>query len=258
MTRDDLALAFARIAAEASVAVMKVYETDFTTFSKADRSPVTEADRRAEAIILQRLQALLPETPVLAEEQYEAGVKLDTGDRFVLVDPVDGTKEFIHRRGEFTVNIALVEEGAPGVGAGGGRVRGTVWYGGERAFRAPIENGAVNVAEGRLVQVRKKRAGAVKAVMSRSHADEKTKAFAEAEGVTEIISAGSSLKFCLVAEGEADLYPRFGPTMEWDTAAGHAVLIAAGGSVETPEGGAFLYGKREADYRNGGFVARGR
>ncbi len=257
MTRDDLALAFARIAAEASVAVMEVYDSDFETFTKADRSPVTEADRRAEAIILKRLEALLPDTPVLAEEQFEAGVRPDTGARFVLVDPVDGTKEFVHRRGEFTVNIALIEDARPVAGAVAAPALAKVWFGGERAWRAPIDRGVVDEAEARAIQTRAKTAGAIKAVMSRSHADEKTKAFVEAEGVTETVSAGSSLKFCLVAEGEADLYPRFGPTMEWDTAAGHAVLAAAGGRVETPEGEAFVYGKREAGYRNGAFIARG-
>lgn len=254
---DRLALAFAEICLEAALPVMEVYASDFTPEQKADRSPVTEADRRAEAIILERLKTLLPDTPVLAEESFEAGVRPAVGTRFVLVDPVDGTKEFIAKNGEFTINIALVENAVPVAGCVYAPALGRIYVGADTALAAAAEPGAA-MAGLKLepITVRAEPEGKT-AVMSRSHADEKTQAFARAHGVTETISAGSSLKFCRVAEGAADLYPRFAPTMEWDTGAGHAVLAAAGGAVTTPDGAPFRYAKTEAGYKNGPFIAWG-
>lgn len=257
-SRDALAQAFAAICLEAARPVMEVYATEFTPEQKSDRSPVTEADRRAEAIILQRLAAQLPGVPVLAEEQFEAGVRPAVSDRFVLVDPVDGTKEFIAKNGEFTINIALVEAGVPVVGCVYAPALKRVYLGGETARAGAAAPGAsLDDLTLSPITVRPAPAQGRVAVMSRSHADDQTRRFAEAQGVTETISAGSSLKFCRVAEGAADLYPRFGPTMEWDTAAGHAVLSAAGGWVTTPDGAPFAYAKTEAGYRNGAFIAWG-
>lgn len=257
-SRDALARSFAEICLEAARPVMEVYVSDFTPEQKADRSPVTEADKRAEAIILERLKALLPGTPVLAEESFEAGVRPEVGSRFCLVDPVDGTKEFIAKNAEFTINIALVEHGVPLAGCVYAPALERLYIGGETAFAGEAAPGAA-LPEIALepIAVRRPPAEGKVAVMSRSHADEQTRAFAESQGVTDMISAGSSLKFCRVAEGAADIYPRFGPTMEWDTGAGHAVLAAAGGAVTRPDGSVFEYAKVEDGYRNGPFIAWG-
>ncbi|PWE18709.1 3'(2'),5'-bisphosphate nucleotidase [Marinicauda salina] len=255
---DALARLFAGIAADAARPVMAVYATEFTPEQKADRSPVTEADRRAEDVILAALARELAGVPVLAEERFEAGERADTRGDFLLVDPVDGTKEFINKNGEFTINIALVSDRRPVVGCVYAPAKARIYLGGEAASAADLAPGAAFDPDMLApIRTRTRPAAGLTAVMSRSHADEQTRRFAETHGVTESISAGSSLKFCRVAEGGADLYPRFGPTMEWDTAAGHAVLSAAGGTVTTPEGEAFLYGKAEAGYRNGPFVAWG-
>ena len=254
---DSLALAFAEICLKAAAPVMEVYASDFSADQKADRSPVTEADRRAEAVILDELAELTPNIPVLAEESFEAGVRPDVGSRFYLVDPVDGTKEFIAKNGEFTINIALIENGIPVAGCVYAPALERIFIGGNQAKAGPAKAGAaIGSVSWTPISIRPAPA-AKTAVMSRSHADEKTQKFAEDHGVTETISAGSSLKFCRVAEGAADLYPRFGPTMEWDTGAGHAVLLAAGGQVTKPDGSPFSYGKVEAGYKNGPFIAWG-
>lgn len=256
--RDALARAFAEICLEAAVPVMEVYAGDFTSGQKADRSPVTEADTRAEKIILAALDAFMPGVPVLVEESFAAGVRPDVGARFLLVDPVDGTKEFIAKNGEFTINIALVEGGVPTAGCVYAPALKRLYMGGKSAYLAEAGPGA-SLADVALepIAVRAAPEGGRTAVMSRSHADEQTRAFTEAHGVKETVPAGSSLKFCKVAEGAADLYPRFGPTMEWDTGAGHAVLNAAGGSVTRPDGSPFGYAKTEDGYKNGPFVAWG-
>ena len=256
---DDLARLFARICADAARPVMEVYKTDFTAEQKADRSPVTAADQRAEEVILDALAKSLPGMPVLAEESFAAGFRPEVEDDFLLVDPVDGTKEFISKNGEFTVNIALISNRRPVTGCVFAPARGRIYLGGSRALSAPLAAGGdVDAADLAEIRARAPEPGRMVAVMSRSHADERTRTFAEQAGVTDTVSAGSSLKFCLLAQGDADLYPRFAPTMEWDTAAGHAVLNAAGGSVSTPEGEDFLYGKTEDGYLNGFFIARGR
>lgn len=257
--KNALALEFGRICSLAAVDIMAVYNSDFEARAKGDSSPVTDADERAEEIILRELEASLPGIPVLAEESFSAGLRPETGSSFILVDPVDGTKEFINRNGEFTVNIALIEDRHPTAGCVYAPARNRIFLGGQSAFAADLEPGtppkmsALAPIASRAMPDRQRTA-----VMSRSHADERTLAFAEAHGVSERISAGSSLKFCLVAEGLADIYPRFGPTMEWDTAAGHAVLNAAGGAVLTPEGEPFVYAKEDRGYLNGSFIAWGR
>ena len=257
-TRDRIARRFAEICLEAAVPVMEVYASDFTAEQKEDRSPVTEADQRAEVIILQRLAEFMPGVPVLAEESFEAGVRPEVSDRFLLVDPVDGTKEFIKKNGEFTINIALVEDGVPTAGCVYAPALERLFIGGARALAGPGRPGArLDEAALSAITVRTPPESGKTAVMSRSHADADTQAFAESQGVTEAISAGSSLKFCKIAEGAADLYPRFAPTMEWDTGAGHAVLAAAGGRVTNPDGAKFRYAKTETGYRNGPFIAWG-
>jgi len=254
---DTLALEFGRICSQAAVPVMDIYQTDFTPEQKADRSPVTDADAIAEKVILHALKTCCPGVPVLAEEEFAAGVRPEIDDVFLLVDPVDGTKEFIAKNGEFTLNIALIRHGIPVAGCVYAPALERIYLGGETARAGALKpGGTVSIETLSQIETRKSPpdSGAV-AVMSRSHADEHTRAFADAFGATEAVSAGSSLKFCRVAEGAADIYPRFGPTMEWDTGAGHAVLNGAGGAVTQPDHSPFLYGKAAEGYRNGHFIA---
>ncbi|MBI2255298.1 MAG: 3'(2'),5'-bisphosphate nucleotidase CysQ [Proteobacteria bacterium] len=237
---------------EAGAAIMKVYGSDFSAARKADHSPVTEADVAAEKLILAALRKCAPTIPVVAEEQAAAeGVPDHVARRFFLVDPLDGTKEFVARNGEFTVNIALVEDGRPILGIVYLPALDEMYAGhGTRAIRR-------RGAEESAIHARALPATGAVMTISRSHAaKELVKAEELGEHVAGTIVAGSSLKFCRIAEGIADLYPRFGPTMEWDTAAGHAVLSAAGGSVATLDGAPLAYGK--PGLRNPHFIARGR
>ncbi|TGY90288.1 3'(2'),5'-bisphosphate nucleotidase CysQ [Marinicauda algicola] len=253
---DHIARRFAAICARAGVPVMEVYARPFTVGQKADNSLVTEADERAETLILEALARDFPGVPVLAEESFAAGLRpLIDGD-FLLVDPVDGTKEFISKNGEFTINIALVSGRRPVAGCVYAPALERIYLGDREAWAGGLKpGGQFDLRALSPISTRSPREGKKVAVMSRSHADDTTRAFAEAQGVTDTVSAGSSLKFCLLAEGKADIYPRFAPTREWDTGAGHAVLNAAGGRVTDPDGRDFLYGKVEADYLNGPFVA---
>ncbi len=241
------------IALAAGAAVMEVYESDFAVRSKDDRSPVTDADERAEGLIVPRLAALAPDIPVVAEESAAAGRVPDvSGGRFWLVDPLDGTREFVGRNGEFTVNIGLVEGGRPALGVVRAPALGrTYWAAGPGAAFVAEDGGPA-----RPLAARAPAADGLVAVASRSHRDARTDGFLAALPVKRVTAAGSSLKFCLLAAGEADVYPRFGRTMEWDTAAGHAVLAAAGGSVRTVDGADLRYGKD--GFENPSFVARGR
>ena len=250
-----LAFAFGEICLKAAVPVMRVYASEFTPAQKADRSPVTEADTLAEAIILDALQDVMPQTPVLAEESFSDGARPEIGHAFILVDPVDGTKEFIAKRDEFTINIAYIEDGCPVAGAVYAPALNRLYLGGETAFAANIAPGETLTADQlQAIEVRTRPEQGLTAIMSRSHPDKTTKAFADAHNVVETLSAGSSLKFCRLAEGQADLYPRFAPTMEWDTGAGHAVLAAAGGCVSNPDGSPFVYGKTDSGFLNGAFI----
>lgn len=249
------------IALEAGADIMRLYNNGFTVETKKDASPVTEADRAAEAIILKGLAALAPDIPVVAEEEAAAGRLPDIGQRFFLVDPLDGTKEFISRNGEFTVNIALIENGEPVAGVVYAPALGRIFWGSENtgAFTGEIINGQIENT--RPIRVRQAPADGLRAIGSRSHGAAETQDWLKAYKVSDFVSAGSSLKFCLLATGEADIYPRLGRTMEWDTAAGHAVLNAAGGRMTRLDGTPFLYGKRnqpdEADFANPYFVAFG-
>ncbi len=227
---------------------------------KADSSPVTAADRAAEAVILESLARIAADVPVVAEESCAAGHVPAVGAMFFLVDPLDGTKEFIARRGDFTVNIALIRSGAPVLGVVYAPVGGMLYAGDtqqRRAFRCaqPAEPRCAAAGARQALRVRAAPQAGLTAVVSRSHATPDTESYLGGYPVRERVSVGSSLKFCLVAAGEADLYPRLGPTMEWDTAAGHAVLAAAGGQVLAPDGEPLRYGK--PGFRNSFFVAGG-
>ncbi|WP_372622110.1 3'(2'),5'-bisphosphate nucleotidase CysQ [Falsiroseomonas sp.] len=247
------------IAAEAGARIVEVRQRPHSVEAKADGSPLTEADLAAEAVIAAGLAAAAPTIPVVSEEDA-ARVAPPEGATFLLVDPLDGTREFLGPTGEFTVNIALIEAGRPVCGVVYAPALGRIWQGaaglGAQAGDLPAGGDAGAIAW-RPVRARPRPAEALVAVASRSHLDPQTEAFLAALPVGERRSIGSSLKFCLVAEGEADVYPRLAPTMEWDTAAGQAVLEAAGGRVTTPEGAPFRYGKAGAGFRNGPFVAWG-
>jgi len=240
-----------RIVRAAGDVVMRHYEAGCDTRIKTDRSPVTDADEEAEKLILAELAAAFAGVPVVAEEEAAAGRIMAVGSRFFLVDPVDGTKEFVKRGGEFTVNIGEIVDGEPVSGVVLAPAIG-------RLFVGAAGEGAFELSEGtiRAIAARAPAADGLVAVSSRSHPDAKTDELLKTLAIKGHTNAGSSLKFCLVAAGEADIYPRAGQTMEWDTAAGHAVLRAAGGKVTNWDGTPFLYGK--PDFRNGPFIARGR
>lgn len=233
--------------------ILDIYHSDFEVRQKGDSSPVTEADEAAERVILSELRALTPGVPVIAEEEAAAG-RIDalSGDYFWLVDPLDGTKEFIARNDEFTVNIALIRAGRPVLGVVFAPVLDAM-YAGAGIGTASLETAD---AKRRAVAVRAVPGNGAVMVSSRSHGD--LDSLAELTAKLHVAGhriAGSSLKFCLVAAGEADIYPRYGPTHEWDTAAGDAVLRAAGGSVRTLDGEDLVYGKDK--FLNPRFIARG-
>ena len=240
-----------QIAQAAGTVVMRHYEAGCDARIKADRSPVTDADEEAETLILAELARHFPKVPVVAEEAAAAGKIVEAGAHFCLVDPVDGTKEFVKRGGEFTVNIGEIIHGEPVAGVVLAPAIGRLFAGraGEGAFE--ISNGVT-----RTISARAPASDGLVAVSSRSHPDPRTDALLKTLTIKGHTNAGSSLKFCLVAAGEADIYPRAGQTMEWDTGAGHAVLAAAGGEVTTWDGAPFLYGK--PGFFNGPFIARGK
>jgi 3'(2'), 5'-bisphosphate nucleotidase len=256
---DRLAPALGEIAVVAGAAIMDLYGRAIGR-AKIDASMVTDADLAAEALILPRLPQLLPDVPILSEEAAAAGHLPPEAETFFAVDPLDGTREFLTQNGEFTVNIALIRGGSPICGAVYAPALGQLWIGAQRAEFIEISPGEpLNEARSRCpISVRPVPGAGLTAVASRSHLDPDTAGFLATLPIAESRSIGSSLKFCLLAQGLADVYPRFGPTMEWDTAAGHAVLNAAGGSVVTPDGPPLRYGKRAQQYRNSAFVAWGR
>ena len=254
MTIDRKALCsgITKIALQAGDEILTIYNRDFAVDIKDDSSPVTEADVAAEKIILAGLKELSPDIPVLAEESAAAGDIPDlSGGTFWLVDPLDGTKEFVHKRGEFTVNIALVENGKPTMGVIHVPVKNTTYYASGPGDAWIIEENQ----QPRLIKTRSIPEEGLTVVASRSHRTPETDDYISNYKVADLISAGSSLKLCLVAEGKADLYPRLGRTMEWDIGAGQAILEAAGGVVETLDGAPLAYGKDGHD--NPHFVAKG-
>ncbi|PSL16170.1 3'(2'),5'-bisphosphate nucleotidase [Marinobacterium halophilum] len=228
-----------RIAHEAGSAILQVYgEDDFGVEHKADESPLTRADLAANAVIVAGLKGLQPRLPILTEEAVEDFTGPDTEGRYWLVDPLDGTKEFIKRNGEFTVNIALIEQGRPVLGVVHAPVLDQTWLAAEDQGAFRVDNGG----ERQSIHVSTHQPGKPwKVYGSRSHLGPHTLAWMEALGAYELIRMGSSIKLCLVAEGAGHLYPRLGPTCLWDTAAAHAVINAAGGQLLTPEGKELSY-----------------
>ena len=240
----------AETAREAGEAILEVVRRGFDVEHKQDSSPVTEADRAAELIILAALARHAPDVPVIAEEEVAAGRIPAHGDTYFLVDPLDGTKEFVRGGDDYTVNIGLIVGKTPLMGAVYAPATGRL-HGGVVGEGAWLDEGY-----GRR-EIRAREPGEqLVAVASKSHFNQPTADYlAEAAGECGYLAIGSSLKFCVVAEGEADIYPRLSPTSEWDTAAGHAVLLAAGGRVDGPDGNPLQYGKRA--FLNRGFVATG-
>lgn len=238
----------AEAAREAGEAIREVVRRGFEVKAKADASPVTEADRAAELIILAALARAAPGVPVIAEEEVAAGRIPSHGDTYFLVDPLDGTKEFVRGGDDYTVNIGLIEAGLPTLGIVYAPAT-------DRLHMGLTGKGAWLVEQGKQVAIRTRQRGRqIAAVASKSHLNQATVDYLEsAVGTCDRVSVGSSLKFCIVAEGKADIYPRLSPTSEWDTAAGHAILLAAGGRVDGTNGQALRYGKPA--FINRGFVA---
>lgn len=248
----DLLTDIINIADAASAKVMEIYSTDFEVAYKADHSPITAADLAAHKIIMAGLKELTPDIPVLSEEAASISwQERRRWHRFWLVDPIDGTKEFTQRSDEFTVNIALIEHGQPVLGVVTAPALLEAYWGavGEGAWKRERDNTV------RRIHVVVPSAE-VRVMASKSHLNEATSAFIDKLGPHQLMQVGSSLKICRIAEGKADVYPRLGPTSEWDTGAAHAVLKAAGGKIEKVDGSALTYGK--ADVLNPFFVASGK
>jgi 3'(2'), 5'-bisphosphate nucleotidase len=248
------------IAREAASRILAVYDTAFEVVRKQDASPLTEADLAAHRCIVDGLSALTPDIPVLSEEAAHL-VAVDerrAWPRLWLVDPLDGTREFVKRNGEFSVNIALVDEGVAVFGVIQQPVTGVLWHGapGAGAFRRDAKPSHGGDAEDAPIRCRQPAATPLRVAASRSHRDVRTEAFIARIGDVEPVAQGSSLKFCRLAEGGMDAYPRFGPTSEWDTAAGQAILEAAGGIVVDPRGRPLRYNRRDT-LLNGDFIALG-
>jgi 3'(2'), 5'-bisphosphate nucleotidase len=240
-----------KIADAASEKVMSIYMTDFKVDYKADESPITAADIASHNAIVEGLSNLSQDIPILSEEGAEIPwSERKHWQRFWLIDPIDGTKDFTQRTGEFTVNIALIENGEPILGVVTAPALKEAYWGlrGEGAYKRD------NTGHVQRISVAPP-GEAKRVVASKNHLNEDTKAFIDKLGAHELVQAGSSLKFCKIAEGHADIYPRLAPTCEWDTGAAHAVLLAAGGKVETLEGKPLQYGKE--DVLNPHFVASG-
>ena len=240
-----------RLADRAGAEVMRIYQSDFNVSYKEDQSPITAADVASHDIIVKGLRSISPNIPILSEEGAQAPwEERKHWQRFWLVDPIDGTKEFTQRSGEFTVNIALIENGEPVMGVVTAPALQEAFWGikGEGASKRDQAGQIQRIGVAQPQTTRR-------VVASKNHLNDETRAFIESLGAHETIQAGSSLKFCRIAEGQADIYPRMGPTCEWDTAAAHAVLLAAGGNVHTLEGTPLQYGKENV--LNPYFIAAG-
>ncbi|WP_293677995.1 3'(2'),5'-bisphosphate nucleotidase CysQ [uncultured Phenylobacterium sp.] len=250
---NDIGLVLAEICEAAAALILPLWKSGLAVTSKADESPVTEADQRGEKLILEHLARRFPDVPVISEEDAsEFGTPDAIGPRFFLVDPLDGTKAFVRGDPNFTVNIGLIDHGRPVAGAVTAPPTGESWF----THRGQVLK-RVNGGPATPVRVRPWPTGKAVALISHTMKEE-TKARLRADYRFDLDEPmDSSIKFCRIAEGSADIYPRLGPTMEWDIAAGHAILETAGGTVLTPEGEPFGYGKADAGFRNGFFVARG-
>jgi 3'(2'), 5'-bisphosphate nucleotidase len=243
---------------KAGIKIMEIYESDFEVYGKADQSPVTEADRLGEIIITDVLTELTPNIPVVGEEAKSEGKCPNiSGGTFWLVDPLDGTKEFIKKGNDFTVNIGLIINNEPALGVVYAPVLGDLYSGiiSDGAALATVKNNMI--VERKPISVRDADLEKLTIVASKSHRSDTLEAWLSEFPKADHVSIGSSLKFCLIARGDADLYPRLGPTCEWDTAAAHAVLKAAGGEVLAPDGKPLVYGKDTETFLNSYFLCKG-
>ncbi len=249
------------IVSTAAAAILAARAGSLDPRTKSDQSPVTAADEAAEAVILAGLARVLPGVPVVSEEAAGSAPPALLGDRFILVDPLDGTRELLAGRDEFTINVAIVDGGRPTLGIVAAPAMGMLWRGRESAgaerLRLTPGSPASDAREHTSIRTRPCPAEGVIATVSRSHLDQDTQAFLARLPVGSTLNCGSAIKFCQVAEGGADIYPRFGTTCEWDIAAGHAVLAAAGGSVTAPSGGPLEYGRIAQRFRVPSFIAWG-
>lgn len=250
---NDIGAELAEICEAAARLILPLWRSGLSVTHKADESPVTEADHRAEALILEALRARFPDIPIISEEDAaQFGTPDAIGPTFFLVDPLDGTKAFVRGDPSFTVNIGLIQDHRPVAGAVACPPTGECWYTAGSGVMKRVEGGPAQP-----VRVRPWPVGEALVLISHTMKPETVEALKGQYGFDRTEAMDSSIKLCRIAEGAADIYPRHGPTMEWDIAAGHAVLAAAGGSVLTPEGQPFLYGKAQDGFRNGWFVARG-
>jgi 3'(2'), 5'-bisphosphate nucleotidase len=246
----------AKLSAEVAAAAAATLAADRYVRIKADGTPVTDADERSQAILLDAIARLMPGVAVVSEEMPTRPSRL--GDIFVLIDPLDGTKEFVAGSSEYTVNLAIIRDRAPVAGivavpAAGLLYRGRVQHGAERLTMSGGDGPTLGASQ--PIRVRTPPRGGVIAAVSRSHLDAATVALLDQLHVADRIACGSALKFCRIAEGAADIYPRLAPTCEWDVAAGHALVAAAGGAVTRPDGGALGYGETTRDFRVPAFIA---
>lgn len=250
------------LVSRAAKAILDARASGVTVRHKADASPVTAADRISERVLIAGLRTLLPGVPVISEEAAAARMPAATPAAFLLVDPLDGTREFIAGRDEFTINIALVQDTRPVLGIIAAPALHRIWRGGPRqgAERLSLAPGAAahDCRSKTAIRTLPHDEGPLRVLVSRSHLDERTQAWLSRQSGAQTTPCGSSLKFCRIAEGEADVYPRLAPTMEWDIAAGDAVLTAAGGAVRSPEGASLVYGRTDRGLRIPAFIAWGR
>jgi 3'(2'), 5'-bisphosphate nucleotidase len=254
MSDADLGRVLADIVEEAGREILPLWKSELSVDHKADLSPVTEADRRGEELILRRLAERFPGVPVISEEDAsQTGTPERIGARFFLVDPLDGTKAFVRGDEHWTVNIGLIQDGRPIAGA----VSAPAWKRTWLTTAAGAQRRRIGEAEGEAIRVRPWPEGGAVCLISHTMKPEVEAELRGKYGYAKTLAMDSSAKICMVADGEADIYPRHGTTMEWDIAAAHAVLEAAGGRLTAPDGGPFRYGKAEEGFKNGWFVARG-
>ncbi len=249
--------AMCQMALDAGAVIMTHYKNGVTEEKKADKSPVTQADRDAEILLEKALGELVPHVQVIGEEAHEAAAPTSLDDVFFLLDPLDGTRDFVARKDNFTVNIGLVSDRYPIAGVIYAPVHEKLYFSGTQcAYRLAIApDGALDISKAEPLMTQKADPQGLRVIASRSHRGEKTDQIIASLNVKNTIAAASSYKFCLLAEGTADFYPRYGRTMEWDTAAGQAILEAAGGIVTTEDGERFSYGKLERGLDNPSFIA---
>jgi 3'(2'), 5'-bisphosphate nucleotidase len=249
----------AKLSAEVAAAAAATLAAARNVRIKADRTPVTDADERSQAILLEAMARLMPGVTVVSEETAIRPSRL--GDVFALIDPLDGTKEYVAGSSEYTVNLAIIRDGEPVVGIVAVPAEGLIYRGRARhgAERLPMSRSGAgpDAAAAQPIRVRTPPRGGVVAAVSRSHLDSATVALLDRLDIGNRMACGSALKFCRIAEGAADIYPRLAPTCEWDVAAGHALVAAAGGTVTLPEGGALRYGETTSDFRVPAFIAWG-